>query len=136
MRRPIALNDDRQTPVNWVNNVQYGPSNELKQMDYRMGGEGLGNGRLNYQGYYTETRVYNSRVQMTRLTTGPTGFFPVVDREYRQSATQNNGQITQQKDWTPSSLCDPLPSLLRATPSSLCDPLPSLLRASSGRSRD
>jgi RHS repeat-associated protein len=48
-------------------------------------------------GYYpytfSETRTYNPRLQLTRLTA--TG----VDLEYRYSATQNNGQITQMKDW-------------------------------------
>jgi len=91
MGRPITLADNRTTPVNWVTNVQYGPSNELKQMDYRIG-NGLYNGALEYQGYQTETRTYNIRGQLTRLTGG-------LDVEYRYSATQNNGQITQQKDW-------------------------------------
>ena len=98
MSRPITLVDDRSTPVNWVNNVQYGPANELKQMDYRIG-DGLNYGQLSYQGYYTETRQYNNRLQMTRLATGLTGFSPMMDMEYRYSAAQNNGQITQQKEW-------------------------------------
>ena len=82
MSRPITLVDDRSTPVNWVNNVQYGPANELKQMDYRIGA-GLNYGQLSYQGYYTETRQYNNRLQMTRLATGLTGFAPMMDMEYR-----------------------------------------------------
>ena len=39
-----------------------------------------------------ETRTYNSRLQLTRITGG-------ANMEYRYSPTQNNGQITQQKDW-------------------------------------
>ena len=67
-------------------------------MDYRVG-DGFFYGQLSYQGYYTETRQYNNRLQMTRLATGLTGFSPMMDMEYRYSATQNNGQITQQKEW-------------------------------------
>ena len=40
----------------------------------------------------SETRTYNSRLQLTRIIGG-------VNMEYRYSPTQNNGQITQQKDW-------------------------------------
>jgi len=42
----------------------------------------------------TETRTYNMLGQMTRLVAGAD-----VDMEYRYSPTQNNGQITQSKDW-------------------------------------
>jgi RHS repeat-associated protein len=93
MARPITLTEDRQTPLNWVNNVQYGPAGELKSMDYKTAtGMTFPDGRLTYTGL-TETRMYNNRLQLTRLTTQS------VDMEYRYSATQNNGQITQQKDW-------------------------------------
>ena len=44
--------------------------------------------------YATETRQYNSLYQLTRLTAS-TG----MDIEYRYSATQNNGKITQMKNW-------------------------------------
>ena len=37
---------------------------------------------------------------MTRLTTLSGYGSPLMDMEYRYSANQNNGQITQQKDWT------------------------------------
>jgi RHS repeat-associated protein len=95
MARPITLTEDRQTPLNWVNNVQYGPAGELKSMDYQTAtGMSSLDGRLTYTGYYsTETRTYNNRLQMTQLT------MPGVNMEYRYSLTQNNGQITQQKDW-------------------------------------
>jgi RHS repeat-associated protein len=43
-----------------------------------------------------ETRTYNSRLQLTRITTNGG-----ANMEYRYSPTQNNGQITQQKDWNP-----------------------------------
>ena len=94
MARPITMVDDSQSPVNWVTNVQYGAANELKQMDYRIATGMVSNGKLGYGGYYTESRQYNSRMQMTRLTIPG-----ALDMEYRYSATQNNGQITQQKDW-------------------------------------
>ena len=44
--------------------------------------------------YTTETRSYNARLQLTRMTAAGQ-----VDFEYRYSATQNNGTITQMKDW-------------------------------------
>ena len=81
-------------PVNWMTNVQYGAANELEQMDYRIATGMVSNGKLGYGGYYTESRQYNSRMQMTRLTVGN-----ALDMEYRYSSSQNNGQITQQKDW-------------------------------------
>ncbi len=52
---------------------------------------------LSYLGY-TETRQYNTRLQMTRLTASGTGLLP-VDLEYRFSATANDDRITQMKDW-------------------------------------
>jgi hypothetical protein len=42
----------------------------------------------------TETRSYNVRGQMTRMTAPGE-----VDLEYRFSAAQNDGRITQMKDW-------------------------------------
>ena len=92
MGRPIQLTDNQPSPATWVNNVQYGPAGELKQISYGLA-YGYGDGaRLYYGGSNTETRQYNSRTQLTRLTA------PGMDIEYRYSATQNNGQITQQSD--------------------------------------
>ena len=42
----------------------------------------------------TEPRQYNILQQLTRLTVPG-----VIDHEYRFSATQNDGRITQRKDW-------------------------------------
>ncbi len=67
--------------VDWVSNVQYGTAGEMTQMTY---------------GGSTETRQYNVRGQLTRMTWAGS---PGVDLEYRYSATQNNGRITQMKDW-------------------------------------
>ncbi len=52
---------------------------------------------LSYLGY-TETRQYNARLQLTRLTASGSGL-PSVDLEYRFAATTNDGRITQMKDW-------------------------------------
>jgi hypothetical protein len=46
MGRPITLADDRTTPVNWVTNVQYGASSELKHIDYRIGAVLNNSGKL------------------------------------------------------------------------------------------
>jgi len=51
---------------------------------------------------FRETRSYNSRLQLTRQTAQAlvgSNWVTDVDLEYRFSATQNNGQITQFKDW-------------------------------------
>ena len=74
MGRPITLTGDNLN-VPWVSNVTYGLSGELLSL----------NG---------ETRTYNSRLQLTRITANGG-----ANMEYRYSPTQNNGQITQQKDW-------------------------------------
>src|SRR5260370_424828 len=55
-----------------------GPANELTQIGYSQTGT-------------IETRAYNSLGQL-RIQGS-------MNMEYRYSATQNNGQITQQKDW-------------------------------------
>jgi RHS repeat-associated protein len=75
MGRPISLIDNQQNPQTWVNNVQYGLSGELLQ--------------INYAGY-SETRTYNSRLQLTQ----------VGSMTYTYSSNQNNGQITKQNDST------------------------------------
>jgi len=76
-----------------ASDVVYGPAGELRQASYPKDGSV-------YLGY-TETRSYNARLQLTRLTARTGYYFPVtlVDLEYRYSATQNNGQATQMKDW-------------------------------------
>ena len=93
--RPIGLVDNQASPVTWVNNVQYGVASELKQMSY-----GIGTGMLygafgtpQSSGMYTETRTYNNMYQMTNMTVSG-----VLNMTYTYSATQNNGQITQQTD--------------------------------------
>ena len=63
--------------VNIVNNVQFGPASELLQMSY------FGT---------TETRQYNTRLQMTHLTV------PGQLNISYNFASQNNGQISSQTD--------------------------------------
>ncbi|MGH9632261.1 MAG: RHS repeat-associated core domain-containing protein [Bryobacteraceae bacterium] len=66
-----------------VNNVSYNAAGQMQS--------------LNYLGY-TQTRSYNERLQLTRLTASGASL-PAVDLEYRYSATQNDGRITQEKNW-------------------------------------
>ena len=86
--RPIGLTDNQQTPLSWVNNVQYGPASELKQMTYSLAAAYADDAKDLYSiGSVTETQVYNSRLQLTSLTAG------TFSAQYQYSATQNNGQI-------------------------------------------
>jgi RHS repeat-associated protein len=85
LSRPIGLTDESQTAL--VSGVTYGgPSGQLSA--------------LSYSGY-NETRLYNVRGQLTRLTATGDGL-PSVDLEYRFSATNNDGRITQMEDWVSS----------------------------------
>src|SRR5260370_30442751 len=69
--RPIGLTDDQQTPVSWVNNVQYGPASELRQISYSVGAPMWdGTGGLYSTGSVTETRTYKSPLQLTHPTAG------------------------------------------------------------------
>src|SRR5207244_13167070 len=62
-----------------VSNAQYGEANQLLQMSY---------------GPYTETRSYNTNLQLTRQQVTGTSL-PSVDLQYTYSTSQNNGRITQ-----------------------------------------
>jgi len=69
--RPIGLTDNQQTPLSWVNNVQYGPASELQQMTYSLAAAYADDAKDLYSiGSVTETRVYNSRLKLTSLTGG------------------------------------------------------------------
>ena len=46
-----------------------------------------------------ESRWYNARLQLTRMTTTPDSLGNRVDLEYRYASGQNNGRITQRKNW-------------------------------------
>ena len=75
MHRPKLLTD--QNSNNVVSGLTYGPANELKT--------------VNYFGV-SESRTYNSMLQMTRLTAGQ------VDISYTFPNALNNGKISSQKD--------------------------------------
>ncbi len=73
--------------IDVVKDVLYGPAGELTQIK-------MANGLLGQSySYLTETRQYNARLQLTRQTVAG-----VMDMEYRYPA-QNNGRITQSKDY-------------------------------------
>jgi RHS repeat-associated protein len=77
MMRPVGMTDQNSASI--VSNVQYGLANELLQMTY-IGGA-------------TETRIYNSMLQLTNITglgQNITYTFP--------AAGQNAGKITSQTD--------------------------------------
>jgi RHS repeat-associated protein len=70
-----------------ITGTTYGPSNQMLTMT---GAGGAG-------GPSSETRTYNSMVQLTQLTvTNSAGY--VVNMTYTFSSTQNNGKITSQSD--------------------------------------
>ncbi|HUS08289.1 MAG TPA: RHS repeat-associated core domain-containing protein [Bryobacteraceae bacterium] len=74
-----------------VRNAVYGAAGELRQLEY---GVNQVDPQYGPTAYTTETRQYNSLYQLTRVTAGSG-----QDIEYRYSATQNNGKITQMKNW-------------------------------------
>jgi YD repeat-containing protein len=86
MGRPSRLTDNQSTPVDWVKDVAYNAAGQITTMSYARDPNG--------SSYYTETRQYNILQQLTRLTVPG-----VMDHEYRFSSTQNDGRITQRKDW-------------------------------------
>ena len=73
-----AFDPDPPPPVT-VATATYGTAGELLQLAY---------------GGYTETRTYNSLLQLTRVTVPG-----MMDMEYRFSGSQNNGRIAQSMDW-------------------------------------
>jgi len=77
MGRPISLTDNQPNPETWVTGVQYGISSKLLQINYG----------ATYNQYY-KTRTHNNRLQLTS----------VGSMQYTYSPTQNNGQITKQKE--------------------------------------
>ena len=49
--------------------------------------------------FWTETRTYNARAQLTRQTVLGIFNWTQMDLEYRYSGTANDGKLTQAKDW-------------------------------------
>ena len=85
----IKLTDNKATPVDWAKDVTFNAAGQITQMKYSQDTSG--------SSYYTETRTFNVLQQLTRLTVPG-----VLDHEYRFSSTQNDGRITQRKDWISS----------------------------------
>ena len=86
MGRLSGMADGDQNPVA---SATYGVAGELLSL---WTDNGAGGGT-------TETRTYNSLMQMTRQTvTGANAATP-MDLEYRYPTGQNNGRITQAKDY-------------------------------------
>ncbi len=87
-RRPYVTGQPDYTLYEEVKNITYGAGGQLTSWQAAM---------RSYPDYaetwFTETRSYNALNQLTRIT-GP------VNVEYRYSATQNDGRITQMKDYT------------------------------------
>jgi hypothetical protein len=73
MGRPTALTETDRNNTNtvWVQNAAYGPGGEPQSLQYRAG-SGV---------YYSESRTYNSRAQLTQLQAGGTGL-AAVDFQY------------------------------------------------------
>src|ERR1039457_579060 len=81
MGRLSQMNDQSNNVL--VNNLQYGPAGQLQQI-----------------GFFgaTETRQYNSMLQLTQWTVTNGGMGTVLNMQYGYSATQNNGKIAMQND--------------------------------------
>jgi RHS repeat-associated protein len=73
MGRPYSMVDNQGTPVTYVSSVQYNAA-----------GQPTVTNLVNYN----ETRQYNTRLQLTRLTVGS-----AMDTDYNYSATQNNSRV-------------------------------------------
>jgi RHS repeat-associated protein len=86
MGRPNKLTDNQATPLDWVKDVLYSPSGQMTQMKFTQ----------NPNIYYTETRSYNARLQLTQIATTYTT--TNLNMQYVYSPTQNNGQIIQAID--------------------------------------
>jgi RHS repeat-associated protein len=87
MGRPNGMTDD--SAVTWVQGVSYGAANQITSMQYRS----------DSPYFWTETRTYDERLQMTRLTTKNHLLAAQNDVEYRYSPSANNGRVIQMKDW-------------------------------------
>ena len=88
LRRPVSATD--QNGIHWANNATYAPDGAPTAVTF----VGAYDPGYDIYSYYNETRSYNVRGQLTRMTAGN-----YADLEYRFSATNNDGRLTQQKDW-------------------------------------
>ncbi|HVV70208.1 MAG TPA: RHS repeat-associated core domain-containing protein, partial [Verrucomicrobiae bacterium] len=88
MGRPAGLVQGGDPATTWVSNVQYGPANELLQIQIKVFPSSQ------QPAQYVEHRTYNSRLQLTAITAQQ----PNMNLQYSYSPNQNNGQITQFRD--------------------------------------
>jgi RHS repeat-associated protein len=82
-------------PGNWVQNVQYDYAGRQTSAQYMISGNVMAQQWPNTW-YNTETRSYNVNGQLASIT-WPNNY-PISQKQYAYSATQNNGQITQEVD--------------------------------------
>ncbi|MCX6620682.1 MAG: polymorphic toxin type 44 domain-containing protein, partial [Acidobacteria bacterium] len=95
----VRLTDNSLVPTDYVKDVVYGPAGELLQWKHIGAGYVDAIQRLNLN-YYAETRSYNDRLQMKRLTASHPYTGASVDLEYRYNTSgQNNGEIMSMKDY-------------------------------------
>ena len=86
MGRPTGLTESGPGTV-WVQNVGYGPSGEMRSLQYRTSGGA----------YYTETNAFNNRNQVVDTSVSGTGLAG-AHYQYGYAAGANNGQITAMTD--------------------------------------
>lgn len=92
--RAIQLDNGSGYPL--IKDVTYNIAGQLTSFKNRIGGASVS------VSYYTHTMNYNARLHLTQLTATPPPALPgglSVNLEYRFPATQNNGQLWQEKDW-------------------------------------
>ncbi len=93
--RPSGMTEQQDRLVQWVKNVAYNQAGAMTAMSWlSVKGDTPGEDE-----YFTETRQYNVRLQLNRLRVTNYSGAAELDLEYRFSATQNNGRITQMKDY-------------------------------------
>jgi hypothetical protein len=102
MGRPVSLTDaagdpgtySSYAPTNWVSGVQYDYAGRQTDMSWLTGLAGYSSNST------SESRSYNVNGQLASI--GWSGSVaPVAQIQYNYSATQNNGQITQEVDSYP-----------------------------------
>lgn len=86
--RPAGLTEASSRTVTHANNIIYNAADQVTAMTY------VNQIGLTSDTFFNETRQYNSRLQLTRLTVPG-----VVDYEYRFSSSQNDGRITSRKEY-------------------------------------
>jgi YD repeat-containing protein len=92
LRRPTKVSGEG---IDWASNVTYGPDNSLTAMTY-LGWFYFNPPEAPLPNFYTETRTYNVRGQVTRINGGGS---PVQYDLRCTFPASNDGRTTQEKDW-------------------------------------